>query len=471
MSHGAIDEGRVNQDKQYPADVVILGASGDLAQRKLGPALHSLSCAGLLSPETRVWGVARSELSDEAFRQRIYDGVVEYARLKPEAAGEQPEGHMCQMWPAFAKRFSYLAGDYADPETYRRLAGRLTTDNCLFYLATPPTLYPIIVEQLGRAGLNRAKRDWTRLIVEKPFGRDLESARALNDQVHQAFEESQIYRIDHYLGKETVQNLLAFRFANAIFEPLWNRNYVALVRITVAESIGVERRGRYYDEMGVLRDMLQNHLLQLLALTAMEPPPVLNAKSLRDEKVKVMQAIRPLSADTREVNGVYYPVWPDGGFTLEFEWEPLMFAVGNGEDYEVMLLNPVSYGAEPENAVYTVDGIYTYASGEQRYARLYFRDGSLRQVYGFTGEGTTGSPREILPSTGDSFTAADMWLDLDAQGNVVQRSYQQGGTLVFRDRMFNWLELDAAAGDYIIGFIVQDLDGNSYETYAQATVR
>ena len=284
----------MDQDKQNPADVVILGASGDLTQRKLGPALHSLSCAGLLSSEARVLGVARSELSDEAFRERVYEGVVEYARLKPTAAGEQVEGRMCQMWPAFAERFSYLAGDYADPETYRRLAHRLATGNRLFYLATPPMLYPAIVEQLGRAGLNREEQGWARIVIEKPFGHDLESARALNAQVHAAFDERQVYRIDHYLGKETVQNLLAFRFANAIFEPLWNRNYIARVEITVAESLGVERRGRYYDEVGVLRDMLQNHLFQLLALTALEPPSALNAKALRDEKVKVMQAIRPL---------------------------------------------------------------------------------------------------------------------------------------------------------------------------------
>jgi len=177
------------------------------------------------------------------------------------------------------------------------------------------------------------------------------------------------------------------------------------------------------------------------------------------------------SADTREVNGVYYPVWPEGGFTLEFEWEPLMFAVGDGTDYEVMLLNPVSYGVEPENATYTVDGIYTYANGAQRYARLYFRDEMLRQVYGFTGEGTSGSPREIQPETGDKFTSLDVWLDLDAQGKVVRRSYQQGGTLTFRDQMFSWMELDAAVGDYIVGFIVQDLDGNSYEAYTQVTVQ
>ncbi len=279
-----------------PVAIVIFGASGDLTRRKLVPALHSMACDDLLHTNTRLIGVARSALSDLDFHDRLYDGVAEYARLEPR---------VCELWNDFATNISYLAGAYDDPDTYRRLGERLahldaeagTEGNRLLYLAIPPNLYSVVIEQLGRAGLDRNDAGWTRIIIEKPFGRDLASALQLNEETHAVFREDQVYRIDHYLGKETVQNLMTFRFANAIFEPLWNRNYVDHVQISMLESVGVGHRAGYYDTAGVLRDMFQNHLLQLLTLTAMEPPSAFNAKTLRDEKVKVLQSIRPISQE------------------------------------------------------------------------------------------------------------------------------------------------------------------------------
>lgn len=284
-----------------PTSIVIFGASGDLTRRKLIPALRGLAEAGALPECWEVIGFGRHEMSDEAFR----------ASLEPEEGGG--EG-----WRDFAQRLHYQHGGYADPEGYEALGRRLDAfeeecgvepgaGNRLYYLATPPDVFPRVAEALAAAGLERGG-GWRRLIVEKPFGTDLESARTLNERLLRVFREDQIFRIDHYLGKETVQNILAFRLGNGIFEPLWRRQYVDHVQIVVAERLGIEGRGGYYDRSGALRDMVENHLLQLLALTAMEPPGTFTADAVRNEKVKVLQCIRPLTPEEMDrcvVRGQY----------------------------------------------------------------------------------------------------------------------------------------------------------------------
>jgi glucose-6-phosphate 1-dehydrogenase len=279
--------------------LVIFGASGDLTRRKLVPALWSLFQGRVLPEPFAVIGVARSEMSNEQFRARMREAIADFARVQPPSQ---------KVWDRFAQALFYYSGDPADPGLYPGLSDyvrrieqeRGTGGNRLFYCSTPPSLYPHLVTRLGEAGLNRSPEGtggWTRIIVEKPFGRDLASARALNQIVAAVFAEDQVYRIDHYLGKETVQNILVFRFANGIFEPLWNHNHVDHVQITVGESMGVETRGVYYEESGALRDMIQNHILQLLCLVAMEAPVTFDAGSVRDEKFKVMRSIRPIAVE------------------------------------------------------------------------------------------------------------------------------------------------------------------------------
>jgi glucose-6-phosphate 1-dehydrogenase len=296
-----------------PAVMVIFGASGDLTARKLVPALYDLAALRRFPMEFAVVGVSRTKMSHDEFRKKLRG-----------ALNEQRPGEVSDdVWDSFCKGIFYLPGDSKKLETYRELKGFLekldgergTEGNRAFYLASSPSLFPVIVERLGEAGMNEGENGgWARLVVEKPFGRDLTSARALNTDIRRYFKERQIYRIDHYLGKETVQNIMALRFSNGIFEPLWNQHYVDYVQITVAEDIGIGNRGAFYEEAGALRDIVQNHLMQVLCLTAMEPPVAFDAESVREEKVKVLKAIRRIP----EEDVSYYAV--RGQYTRGWVW-------------------------------------------------------------------------------------------------------------------------------------------------------
>ncbi len=322
-----------------PAIIVIFGASGDLTRRKIIPALYNLFLDGRLPDRFAIAGVARTSMSDDAFREHLHQGVDEFSRRKGEAV----------QWRAFAAHLTYITGDYQDEAMWEALAHHIVaTDKAaqtegrrVFYLSTPPSLFAPIVQKLSIAGICR-DCDRTRVVLEKPFGRDLASAHELNSVLGYLVDESQIYRIDHYLGKETVQNILAFRFANAIFEPLWNRRYIDHVQITVAEKAGVEHRAGYYEQAGALRDMIQNHMLQMMCLVAMEPPVSFQANEVRNKMVDVLRAIAPLSPEQVAqcaVRGQYGAGVVTGEAVPAYRAEPDVAAASFSETFAALKLH------------------------------------------------------------------------------------------------------------------------------------
>ena len=324
-----------------PCCMVIFGASGDLTHRMLLPALYNLALDGRLPARFAVVGFARTQWTQDQFREEARNAVAKYSRRPIDDA----------VWDGFVSNLHYIAGEYSSDEAYGRLHDKLevvrqahgTEGNTLFYLAIPPSAFDDVVAQLGKGpyARNRERESWARVIVEKPFGEDMKSALELNAVLHQVFREDDVYRIDHYLGKETVQNILVFRFANGIMEPIWNRRYVDHVQITVAESLGVERRGGYYDHSGALRDIVQNHMLQLLSLVAMEPPIAYNGRAVRNEKVQVLQGVRPI--DPRQVRastvrGQYERGWIAGEEVPGYREEPEVDPNSTTETYVAMRL-------------------------------------------------------------------------------------------------------------------------------------
>jgi glucose-6-phosphate 1-dehydrogenase len=306
-----------------PCAIVIFGASGDLSKRKLLPSLYRLFYERRIPPNFAVLGSSRTPMSDDEFREKMKESVSKFLEDAPFDE---------DVWTSFAKCLFYVKGDITVPDSFNDLKNKLdevekshqTAGNVLFYLSTQPSHYADAILELGAHGLNKGN-GWRRVIIEKPFGHDLASARKLNEDIHPVFDESQVYRIDHYLGKETVQNILAFRFGNGIFEPLWDRRYVDHVQITAAESIGVEGRGGYYQEAGALRDMIQNHLSQVMATVAMEPPTVFDATNVRDERAKLLRAVRVMKAEDvpkYAVAGQYGPATVGGQEMVGFRQEP-----------------------------------------------------------------------------------------------------------------------------------------------------
>jgi len=326
MTEGRSHSGSLYGGTAEPCAVVLFGASGDLAKRKVIPAMYDLAKHNSLGSRYAIVGFARTAISDENFRATTGDAAKTISEVGPIDA---------KQWTEFAANLYYSPGDYGDQAAYAKLAKRLAEleaeknlgGNRLFYLSTPPEVYPSIIEQLGKAGLAHPStpNSWVRIIIEKPFGRDLATAKELNKIVLNVFQEDQVYRIDHYLGKDTVQNLLVLRFGNGIFEPLWNRNYVDHVQITAAETLGVERRGGFYETAGALRDMIQSHVLQLTSLVAVEPPAAFDATAVRNEKLKVLQSIRPFNLEMvaqSVVRGQYAPGPVDSKSVPGYRQEP-----------------------------------------------------------------------------------------------------------------------------------------------------
>ncbi len=336
ISENPLRAGLRMRRKPDPSTVVIFGVTGDLTARKLVPSLYRVYAQGLVPAGFSIVGVGRRPWTDDEFRSSIRAALDEFLGEKVQE----------EVWKGFASGLRFSSGEFGDAETYRRLSetlqsldgDRVHTGNRLFYLAVPPSSYQQVIEGLGSAGLagEGDSPGWARIVVEKPFGRDLATARLLNGQLRHWFREDQIYRIDHYLGKETVQNILVFRLANGIFEPVWNRQYVDHVQITVAEDLGVAGRGAYYEEAGAIRDMIQNHMLQLLALVAMEPPVSFEAGAVRDEKVKVLNSLRPLSGaevDRAVVRGQYRVGLSHGDYAAGYREEDGVSAESRTETF------------------------------------------------------------------------------------------------------------------------------------------
>ncbi len=338
-------EGLRLEHRAPPCAIVIFGATGDLTARKLVPALYNLAVDRYLAPETAIVGFARRPWSDQDFAQHLKDSVGQFSRRPLKAA----------TWESFTSGMRFVSSEFQDGEGYARLAQTLdqldrergTCGNRLFYLATSPAAYETIIAHLGSSGLAKAHQQedgsqgWTRIVVEKPFGEDLPTAKTLNSELLSVFDESQVFRIDHYLGKEMVENILVFRFANGIFEPIWNRQYVDHVQITVAESLGVEDRGPYYETAGATRDIAQNHMLQLLSLIAMEPPVAFSADPVRDEKVKVLHAMRPMNDRETLQNtarGQYSRGWVAGEEVVGYREEPRVAPDSHTETFVALKL-------------------------------------------------------------------------------------------------------------------------------------
>jgi glucose-6-phosphate 1-dehydrogenase len=348
LGESPLQTGMRLQRTPEPCSIVIMGATGDLAHRKLIPSFYNLAVDHLLPNGFAIIGFSRQDVAHEDFRADMRQSVEQFSRYAPVDSA---------VWDSFAEGLFFQQADFGDIECYRLLGKLLekvekergTSGNRIFYLATPPTVFSTIADMLGKSGLvtpNATGERWTRIVVEKPFGRDLESAQALNQDLLKTFQEDQIYRIDHYLGKETVQNLLVFRFANGLFEPTWNRRYVDNVQIMVAEELGIEHRGGYYETAGALRDMVQSHMLQLLTLTAMEPPVALDANGVRDEKVKVLRAVDPLTPAAVErdvIRGQYGPGWVGGKEVSGYRAEDGVAPDSTTETFVALKLNVESW--------------------------------------------------------------------------------------------------------------------------------